>query len=93
MINRRFIKTKKKQIGMVNVLVYSTPTCPWCLKVKEFLKKNKVNFKDKNVAEDSDAAKEAVEKSGQRGVPIIDIDGEIIVGFDEEKLKKALKIK
>ena len=78
---------------MSNVLVYTTATCPWCIKVKEFLKKNKIAFSEKDVAEDMDAAKEAVEKSGQRGVPIIDIDGEIVVGFDEAKLKKLLKIK
>jgi|TARA_B100002003_G_C13763326_1_gene379114 glutaredoxin-like YruB-family protein len=78
---------------MSNVLVYTTATCPWCIKVKEFLKKNKIAFSEKDVAEDEGAAKEAVEKSGQRGVPIIDIDGEIVVGFDEEKLKKLLKIK
>ena len=78
---------------MSNVLVYTTATCPWCIKVKEFLKKNKIAFSEKDVAEDMDAAKEAVEKSGQRGVPIIDIDGEIVVGFDEAKLKKLLTIK
>jgi len=78
---------------MANVLIYTSPTCPWCMKVKEFLKKNKVAYKERNVAEDEKAAQEAVKKSGQRGVPIIDIDGTIIVGFDEAALKKALKLK
>ncbi|MFH1500995.1 MAG: glutaredoxin domain-containing protein [archaeon] len=73
------------------VIVYSTETCPWCHRVKDWLKEKKVKFEDKNVAEDANAAQEAVEKSGQMGVPVIDVDGEIIVGFDKEKLEKALK--
>ena len=78
---------------MTKVIVYTTPTCPWCIKVKGFLKSNKVAYTEKNVAEDKKVAEEAVKKSGQRGVPIIDIDGTIITGFDEPALKKALKIK
>lgn len=74
------------------VKIYSTPTCPWCKKVKEFLKENKIKFKDINVASDKKAAKEMIEKSGQTGVPVIDIDGKIVIGFDEEKLRKLLKI-
>jgi glutaredoxin-like YruB-family protein len=77
----------------MDVKVYSTPTCPWCHKVKEFLKEHKIEFKDINVAEDQEAAKQMVEKSGQMGVPVTEVDGEIIVGYDEEKLKKALKLK
>ena len=75
----------------MEVKVYSTPTCPWCQKVKAFLKENKVKFKDINVADDEAAQKEMVEKSGQMGVPVIMIDDkEPLVGFDEGKLKKAL---
>jgi glutaredoxin-like YruB-family protein len=74
------------------IKIYSTPTCPYCQMAKEFMKENKVEFEDINVAADQEAAKEMVEKSGQMGVPVIDVDGEIIVGFDKEKLKKALKI-
>ena len=70
--------------------VYSTPTCPWCVKVKEFLKENKIEFEDFNVAEDQEAAKEMVEKSGQMGVPVTIIGEEIIIGFNEEKLKNAV---
>ncbi len=76
---------------MANVLVYSTPTCPWCHKAKEFLKKNKVKFKDIDVSGDAKAAEDMVKKSGQMGVPVIDINGKIIVGFDEAAIKKALK--
>jgi glutaredoxin-like YruB-family protein len=72
------------------VIVYSTPTCPFCHQAKDFLKENNVKFTDVDVSEDQAKAKEMVEKSGQMGVPVIDIDGEIIVGFNKEKIKKAL---
>jgi len=75
------------------VKVYSTPTCPWCHKVKEFLKENKIKFKDIDVASDQKAAKEMIKKSGQTGVPVTEVNGEIIIGFDKDALKKALKIK
>jgi glutaredoxin-like YruB-family protein len=72
------------------VKVYSTQTCPWCKKVKEFLTEKKVEFEDIDVGADQEASKEMVDKSGQMGVPVIDIDGKIIVGFDKEALEKAL---
>lgn len=77
---------------MPKVIVYSTPTCPWCHKVKDFLKEHNIEFKDINVADDKDAAQEMVKKSGQMGVPVIEIDGKIIIGFDEEKIRELLKI-
>jgi len=72
------------------VKVYSTSTCPWCHKTKEFLKEKGIKYDDINVGKDQKAANEMVEKSGQMGVPVIDIDGKIIVGFDKEALEKAL---
>lgn len=72
------------------VKVYSTKICPWCKKVKEFLSEKNVEFENIDVGEDQEASKEMVEKSGQMGVPVIDIDGKIIVGFDKEALEKAL---
>ena len=75
------------------IKVYSTPTCPWCIRTKEFLKRNKIKFEDADVSRDVKAAQEMVKKSGQMGVPVIDIDGKIIVGFDEEEIRKQLKIK
>jgi len=72
------------------VKVYSTSTCPWCHKAKEFLKEKGIKFEDINVGADQKAANEMVEKSGQMGVPVIDVDGKIIIGFDEEELEKAL---
>ncbi len=76
----------------MNVTVYSTPTCPWCSVVKKFLKENNVEFQEVNVASDKKAAKEMVEKSGQMGVPVTDVDGEIIVGFNKQALKQALEL-
>jgi glutaredoxin-like YruB-family protein len=77
---------------MKNVLVYSTPTCPWCIRVKQFLKDSGVTFTDYDVGSHPDKAEEMVKKSGQMGVPVIDIEGEIIVGFDKEKIKQILGI-
>ncbi len=73
--------------------VYSTPTCPYCKQAKEFLKQNNIPFDDINVAADQKAADDMVQKSGQMGVPVLDINGTIIVGFDKEAIKKALKLK
>jgi len=72
------------------VIVYSTTTCPWCHKAKDFLKEKKIEFEDKNVAEDDKARDEMVEKSGQMGVPVLDVNGTIIVGFDQGAIEKAL---
>lgn len=81
----------------MEVKVYSTTTCPWCVRAKDFLKKNNVEFTEINVGEDREAAMEMIEKSGQMGVPVISIidDGKetLMVGFNEEKLKAFLKIK
>ena len=75
------------------VIVYSTPTCPYCHAAKEFLKENKIAFQDVDVSKDQAKAQEMIEKSGQMGVPVIDINGTIIVGYDKEAIKKALKLK
>ena len=75
---------------MVDVKVYSTPTCPYCHMAKSFLKENNVTFTDVDVAADQDAAKAMVEKTGQMGVPVIEINGKFIVGFDKDAIKKEL---
>lgn len=75
------------------IKIYSTPSCPYCHQAKDFLKEHNIEFEDVNVAEDEKARDEMIEKSGQMGVPVIDIDGEIIVGFDKAKLSELLKIK
>ncbi|MBS3128393.1 glutathione S-transferase N-terminal domain-containing protein [Candidatus Woesearchaeota archaeon] len=74
------------------VIVYSTPSCPYCHMAKDYLKEHKIPFQDINVAEDAKAGQEMVKKSGQRGVPVIDIDGEIIIGFDQDAIAAALGI-
>lgn len=74
------------------VKIYSTPTCPWCKKTKEFLSHKNVKFDDINVAADHKAAQEMVEKSGQMGVPVIDINGKIIIGYDKDAIAKELGI-
>ena len=78
---------------MAKIIVYSTPACPWCVRVKEFLKEHKIKFEDIDVSANREKAMEMVEKSGQMGVPVIDVDGEIVVGFDEDRLRALLKIK
>jgi glutaredoxin-like YruB-family protein len=72
------------------VIVYSSDYCPFCDQAKEFLKENKVDFEEKNVQQDKQFMEEMKEKSGQSGVPVIDIDGKIIVGFRQAEIKEAL---
>ncbi len=74
----------------MNVTVYSTRTCPYCHMAKDFLAEKKIAFKDVDVGSDQKAAEEMVKKSGQMGVPVIEIDGKIIVGFDKPAIEAAL---
>jgi len=78
---------------MSTVKVYSTPTCPYCTMAKNFLRQHKVKFTEYDVSKDQVKAEEMVKKSGQMGVPVIEIDQTLIVGFDKEAIAKALKIK
>jgi glutaredoxin-like YruB-family protein len=75
-----------------SVKVYSTATCPWCIRVKQFLKENNIDFQNIDVSDNQQAADELVEKSGQMGVPVLDIEGEVIVGFDKERIRQSLGI-
>jgi len=77
---------------MVEVKVYSTPTCPYCNTAKDFLKENNIEFSEYDVSKDIEARNEMLEISGQMGVPVIIIDEEIIIGFNKEAIKKALGI-
>ena len=74
------------------IIVYSTEMCPWCVRAKEFFKKNKIEFKEIDVNKNREAATEMIKKSGQTGVPVIDIDGKIIIGFDQVRIKELLNI-
>lgn len=78
---------------MQTVTIYSTPTCVYCNMAKSFFKENKVAFTEHNVATDLEKRREMIDKTGQMGVPVIDINGEIVVGFNEEKIKSSLGIK
>lgn len=77
----------------MTVKIFSTPACPYCHTLKEFLKEKGIAFMDIDVSKDEKAREEMIEKSGQMGVPVIDIDGNIVVGFDKEKIVKLLGIK
>jgi len=74
------------------VKVYSTPTCSFCLRLKQYFKDNNIVFEDVDVSANQEAIEEMFTKSGQMGVPVIDIDGEIIVGFDKERIKGILNL-
>lgn len=78
---------------MPNIVIYSTPTCAFCKQAKEYFKNKDIPYSDIDVASNPDKAQELIEKSGQMGVPVIDIDGEIIVGFDQSAINKKLGLK
>ncbi len=78
---------------MSTVTIYSTPTCVYCNMAKNFFKANSVVFTEHNVASDLAKRKEMIDKTGQMGVPVIDTGTEVIVGFDEERIKTSLGIK
>ncbi len=80
------------KVKVNKVRVFSTNACPYCHMAKDFLKQNKIEFEDINVEENEAAAEEAVKLSGQYGVPVIDVNGTIVVGFDRVRLKNLLKI-
>lgn len=74
------------------VEVYSTATCPYCVRLKQFLNDNNIAFENYDVSSNQEKAEEMIKKTGQMGVPVIDVEGQIIVGFDKEKIKQALGI-
>lgn len=74
------------------VKIYSTSTCPYCAMAKDFLKRNNIEFEEIDVGVNQKAAEEMLNKSGQMGVPVLDIDGQIVVGFDKKAINKALGI-
>lgn len=75
---------------MQPVRVYSTPTCPYCVRAKQFLKEQNIPFEDIDVSTNEAAAEEMIRKSGQMGVPVIEVGSEIVVGFDKPRLQAAL---
>ncbi len=77
---------------MANVQIYSTPTCVYCKHAKEYFTENNIAYTEHDVASDLEARKSMVEKTGQLGVPVIDIDGEITVGFDKARIAELLHL-
>ncbi|MEM5798100.1 MAG: glutaredoxin family protein [Candidatus Aenigmatarchaeota archaeon] len=78
---------------MVKVIIYTTPTCPYCFMAKQFFIEQGIPFEEIDVSKDRDAAMRMVRLSGQMGVPVIQIDSKIIIGFDVKAIKEALKLK
>ena len=75
----------------MSVVVYSTPSCPYCTMVKDFLKKKQIRFEEYDVSRDERRADEMVRKSGQMGVPVVDVNGRILVGYRPAEIESALK--
>jgi len=75
---------------MSNVVIYSTPNCPYCVMAKEYLSEKNIAFTDHNVGLDKTKAEEMVKKSGQMGVPVVDIDDNIVVGFNKPEINRLL---
>ena len=75
------------------VKIFITPACPYCFTLKEFLKEKGIEFEEIDVSKDEKARDEMIKKSGKLEAPIIEIDGQIVVGFDKEKICKLLNIK
>ena len=73
--------------------IYTTPTCVYCQMAKEFFKENNVSYQEHDVSSDAKAREEMINKSGQMGVPVIEVNDEIIIGFDKERLSELLDIK
>lgn len=78
---------------MKSVTIYTTPTCHFCKAAKAFFAEHHVEYANKDVTTDKALADEMIAKSGQMGVPVIDIEGQIVIGFDEPKLRELLNIK
>lgn len=77
---------------MHKVIIYSTPSCVYCKMAKEYFAKNNIAYEEHDVASDMKAREEMLEKSQQLGVPVIDIDGSIIIGFDKKNIETALGV-
>jgi glutaredoxin 3 len=75
---------------MIKAIVYTKDDCPWCVKVEDFLRQNNVEFEERNAEQNPGYAQEAVQKSGGAAVPVTDVGGTIIVGFNVKKLREAL---
>jgi glutaredoxin-like YruB-family protein len=93
LLDQIIFEAKAAERPQKSVTVYTTPTCPWCTTVKNYLRKNGVRYTELDVASDQGAAQRMVSKSGQQGVPQTEIDGQMVIGFDQKKLNQLLEIK
>jgi glutaredoxin-like YruB-family protein len=75
----------------MSIVVYGTPTCPYCTRAKDYFADNNIEIEYIDVSTQTDKVEEMVQKSGQMGVPVVDVNGIVIVGFDQEKIEEALK--
>ena len=90
--NNLYVSQQQEEQPRKRVIVYSTPTCPHCNNLKNYLRKNQIQFRDVDVSKDQKMAQELVRKSGQQGVPQAEINGRIIVGFNKPKIDELLGI-
>jgi len=81
------------QVRSMAVLIYTTPTCQYCSKAKSYLRERGIPFRELDVSKNPSAAREMVRKSGQMGVPVLDINGKVIIGFDKAKINQSLGIR
>lgn len=79
--------------SQLRVIVFSTPNCPYCNMAKRYLRERGIRFRDVDVSRDPAAARDMVRRSGQQGVPVIDINGKIVIGFDKAKINQLLGLK
>jgi glutaredoxin-like YruB-family protein len=83
---------QSKSSRQPRVIVFSTPTCPHCRSVKRYLQQKGVRFKDVDVSRDQRAARDMVRRSGRQGVPQVEINGRIVVGFNRRKIDRLLNL-
>jgi glutaredoxin-like YruB-family protein len=93
LLDHIIFEAKAAERPQKKVTVYTTPSCPWCTTLKTYLRKNGIRFTDIDVSRDQNAAQDMVSKSGQQGVPQTDINGQMVIGFDQKKLNQLLEIK
>lgn len=77
----------------MKVILYTAPACPFCVIVKKYLERNNVKFKEIDISKDKKAGDEMQKKSSQTNVPVIDVDGKMVIGYNLQKLNEALNLK
>lgn len=77
----------------MKITTYTNPSCPWCIELKTWLKKKKIEYKDLDITEEDEFREELVSKTGQLAVPVIFVEDEFIIGFDKDKIEEMIKNK